>query len=216
MLNLGSDGGLEALRAIAMRKGSAYRIEAFEAIASGASRNDAAEILRRLLRDPDFDIRIGAYENLRELDDITIMQTPVAGDFYLEQIAQTRYKAVFVSRSGQPRIVLFGAPIRCREDIFIQSADGDVTINARAGDKYVSLIRKLAHRPSIPPIELKSTFELRDIILTLCESAIVEEGSRVRPGLNVPYADAIFILKQMCEKGVVEAEFRAGPLPKID
>jgi hypothetical protein len=216
MLNLGSDRGLESLRAIAMDKGSAHRIEALETIASAASRNVAAAILRRLLRDQSFDIRLAAYENLRKLDDIAVMQSLIAGDFYLEQIAQTRYKSIFVSRSGRPRIVLFGAPIYCHENIFVQSADGSITINARAGQKYVSVIRKLPGRLDIPPIPLESSFELSDIIQTLCESAIVKEGSTSRPGLNVSYADAIYILKQMCEKGMLEAEFRAGPLPKID
>jgi hypothetical protein len=199
-----------------MDKSSAYRIEALETITSGANRNDAAAISRRLLRDPNFDIRLAAYENLRKMGDIAIMQSLVAGDFYLEQITQTKYNAIFVSRSGQPRIVLFGAPLYCSENIFVQSADGNITINARAGQKYVSVIRKLPQRSDVPPITLKSSFELSDIIRTLCESAIVKEGSAVRPGLNISYSDAIYILKQMCEKGMVEAEFRAGPLPKID
>ena len=216
MLNLGSDRGLETLRAIVMDRNSAYRVEALEAIMSAASRNDAAAVSRRLLRDPDFDIRLAAYEQLRKLDDIAIMRSIVAGDFYLEQITQTIYKAIFVSRSGQPRIVLFGAPIYCRKDIFVQSADGSIIVDARAGQEYVTVIRKLPRRPDIPPIQLKSSFELSDIIRTLCESAIVEEGSASRPGLNVSYANAIYILKQMCEQGAVAAEFRAGPLPKID
>lgn len=216
MLNLGSERGLETLRKISVAKSSSYRIEALEAITSGASRDDAAVILRRLLRDQNFDIRFAAYENLRKLDDITIMRSLVAEDFYLEQIAQTTYKAIFVSRSGRPRIVLFGSPIYCHEDIFVQSADGNITIDARAGAKYVTVILKLEHRPDIPPIQFKSSFEVSDIIQTLCESAIVKEGRAVRPGLNVSYADAIYILKQMCEQGAIEAEFRAGPLPKID
>lgn len=216
MLNLGSDVGLETLRAIAMDKDSAYRIEALESVRLAARRNDSAQISRRLLREADFEIRLAAYENLRRLDDVAIMQSLVAGDIYLERITQTKYKTIFVSRSGQPRIVLFGAPISCREDIFVQSSDGNITINARPGDKEVSIIRSLAQRPDIPPIQFKSSFEVSDIIETLCESAIVKESSVVRPGLNVSYSDVIYILKQMCEKGMVEAEFRAGPLPKID
>ncbi|GAG51480.1 unnamed protein product, partial [marine sediment metagenome] len=109
MLNLGSDIGLEALRELAMHKGSAYRIEALEAITSAASRNAAAAISRRLLRDEDFAIRLATYEQLRKLDDIAVTQTLIAHNFYLEEIARTEYTAIFVFRSGQPRIVLFGA-----------------------------------------------------------------------------------------------------------
>jgi hypothetical protein len=215
MLNLDDDRALEPLRLIAEDRRSAYRLEALEAITAGARRNDATRIARRLLRDADFDVRLAAYESLRKADDISVMRSAIAGDFWLEQIVQTRHKGVFVSRSGPPRIVLFGEPI-CREDIFVQSRDTEITINARTGSEYVSVIRRLERRVDIPPISLRSTFELSDIIRTLCESAMVEEGSSVRPGLNASYSDAIYILSQMCEKGMVEAEFRAGDPPKID
>jgi len=213
MLNLGSDRGLEALRQIALNKGSAYRVEALEAIAATANRNDAASVSRRLLRDEDFDVRLAAYEQLRKLDDIAIAQRLIARNFYLEQIAQTEQAAIFVSRSGQPRIVLFGSPIIVRDNTFVQSADGNITINAPAGQKYASIVRKHPKYPGVI-LQLKSSFELGDIIRTLCEEPLkkTDQGHR---GLNVSYADMIALLKQMCDKDAVQAEFRAGPLPKI-
>jgi len=213
MLNLGSDRGLDILRQIAADKDSSYRIEALEAITAAASRNDAACISRGLLRDDDFDIRLAAYEQLRRLDDISITQRLVAHNFYLEQITQTEQAAIFVSRSGQPRIVLFGVPIYCSDNVFVQSADGNITINAPAGQKYVSIIRKHPKRPNIV-VQLKSSFELSDIIRTLCEEPLKKTG-RGRLGLGVSYADMIALLKQMCDRGAVQAEFRAGPLPEI-
>jgi len=214
MLNLGSDGGLNTLREIASDKDLACRLEALEVITASASRNDAVAISRKLLRDSDFNIRLAAYENLRKLDDIAVTQKLIARNFYLEQITQTTRKGIFVSRSGQPRIVLFGAPIYCRDDIFVQSADGNITINAPAGQKYVSIIRKHPKRPSVI-VQLKSSFELSDIIRTLCEEPL-KKTNQERRGLNVSYAEAIALLKQMSDKGAVEAEFRTGPLPKID
>ena len=216
MLNLGSDVGLEALREIAMDKDSAYRMEALETITAGASRNDAASLSRRLLREASFDIRLAAYAQLRKLEDITITQELIGGNFYLEQIVRTREKAIFVSRSGQPRIVLFGAPLYCRDNIFVESSDGNIIIDSSSGQEDVWVIRKVPKRPDIPPIKLKSSLKLSDIIRTLCKEAVVEEGTHSRPGLNVTYAEGIALLKQMCEKGAVEAQFRAGPLPKID
>jgi len=214
MLNLGSDAGLMVLRQIALDKTSTYRIEALESITLGARRNDAARISQRLLRDEDFAIRLAAYEQLRKLDDITVTQTLIARNFYLEEIAQAEHTTIFVSRSGQPRIVLFGAPISCRRNIFVESADGNITINAPAGQKYVSIMRKHPKRPSVI-VQLKSTFELSDIIQTLCEEPLkkAEEGHL---GLGVSYADMIALLKRMCDKGAVRAEFRAGALPRME
>lgn len=211
MLNLGSDEGLGTLREIALDRGSAYRVEALEAITTAARSDDAAAISRRLLRDDDFYIRLAAYEQLRKLDDAAIARAFIGRNFYLEQIEQAEHEAIFVSRSGQPRVVLFGTPIRCRGNIFVQSADGNITINAPAGQRYVSIMRKVPTRPGAI-VQLTSSFELADIIRTLCEEPRTEQG---RGGLGVSYAEMMAILKRMCDKGAVKAEFWAGPLPKI-
>ncbi len=216
MLNLGSDDGLATLREIAMNKGSAHRIEAMNAVTLSANRNDAAVLARMLLRDENLDVVLAAYESLRKLDDISIVQRQVGGVFYLEQLSQTYKKAIFASRSGPPRIALLGNGLRCRENVFVQAADGEIIINAPAGQNYVAVMRTHPTRTNIPPIQLKSSFELSDIILTLCELPTAGIDSKVRTGLGVSYADMIAIVKQMCEKGAVNAEFRAGALPKID
>jgi flagellar basal body P-ring protein FlgI len=213
MLNLGSDAGLETLLAIAMDKGSAKRLEALEAITSGANRNDAAAISRKLLGDENFEIRLAAYEQLRKLEDISIVRRPIARSFYLDQISGTKYKSVYVSRSGEPHIVLFGAPIFCRDNLFVQSADGEITIDSRAGQNYVSLIRK---HPSLPTVmgPLRSSLELSDIIQTLCAEP-VQRREQGRAGLGVSYADMIAFLKLMSEKKAIDVPFIAGPLPEI-
>jgi hypothetical protein len=212
MLNLGSDRGLGILREIVLDRNSPYRLHALDAITTAAQRNDAAAISRKLLRDSDFNIRLAAYESLRKLDDITITQTRVGHSFLLEEVAQAKYKEIFVTRSGRPRIVLFG-DIYCRDDIFLQFADSDVTINSPAGQDYVSIMRADPKRPNV--LTMKSSFKLADIIRTLCEEQVTETADKPA-GLNVPYHDMIVILKQMVEKGLVDAEFRVGPLPEIE
>jgi hypothetical protein len=184
MLNLGSDAGFLTLRQIAMDAGSAYRIEALESITLAARRNDAASVSQRLLRDDDFNVRLAAYEQLRKLNDVAVAQEHIASSFYLERIAQTEHKVIFVSRSGQPRIVLFGAPIYCHGSIFVGSADGDITINAPAGQKNVTIIRKHPKRSGVIA-RLECSFEVGDIVRTLCEEP-AKEGERERGGLGVP------------------------------
>ena len=213
MLNLGSDDGLLALGKIVFDEGSANRIEALEVITRTASRSDAAVISRRLLSEGDFDVSLAAYEQLRKLGDVSVTQNFIARSFYLEQVVQTGHKAIYVSRSGQPRIVLFGASLRCRDNIFVQSADGSVTINAPAGQQYVSLIRRNPKRTGAVA-QLRSSFALGDIVYALCAEPS-KKGEKRQGGLGVSYAEMISLLKQMCDKGAVRATFRAGPLPKI-
>jgi hypothetical protein len=213
MLNLGSDAGLDVLRQIASDKKSPYRLAALQTIGNAARRNDAAAISRKLLRDDDFKIRLAAYEQLRKLDDISIRRQLVGGKFYLEQVSQTPHKSVFVSRSGQPKVVIFGSGVYCRDNIFVRSDDGRITINAPAGQKYVSLIREHPTRPNVL-IQLKSSFELSDIIRTLCEEPDKkpQEGS---VGLGVSYAEMIALLKKLYDGGMVQGQFQVGPMPKL-
>ncbi len=213
MLNLGSNAGLQTLRQIVMDRDSAYRIEALESITAAARPDEAASVARMLLRDGDFEIRLKAYEQLRKLDDAAINREVINRDFYLEQIVRTEQNVIYTFRSGQPRIVLFGAPIYCNRGIFIQSPDGEITINAPVDRGTVSLIRTHPKRPSVIA-QMTSSFELGDIIRKLCTEPTTE-GENGRGGLGVPYADMIALLKQMCDKGAVDAEFRAGPMPKI-
>ena len=213
MLNLGSDAGLETLRAIAINGSSGCRVEALEAITTGASRNEAAAISRTLLQDEKFEISLAAYEQLRKLDDVAITREFIGRNFYLEQVTQTEHRAIFISRSGQPKIVLFGAPIRCRDNTFVQSDDGNITINAPTGQKYVSLIRKRPGQPGVIT-QTKSSFALIDIIRALCDEP-AEKSKEGHHGLGVPYADMIALLMQMRDRGAIKADFQAGPLPKI-
>ncbi|MEA3224916.1 MAG: flagellar basal body P-ring protein FlgI [Planctomycetota bacterium] len=213
MLNLRSDAGLPALREIALDKNSTLRIEALLAITAAAAHNDAVAISRLLLRDGNFSIRLAAYEQLRKLDDIAVLQEQVAGNFYLERIPQTDKKVIYVTRTGQPRVVLFGAPITCRGNIFLGSSEGDITINALSGAEYVTIIRRHPKRPEVIT-RLKSSFEVGDIVRALCDEPPKNDEPQ-RGGLGVSYADAIVLLKEMCDKGAVAAEFRAGPMPNF-
>ena len=213
MLNLGSDAGLAALRQIAMDARSPNRLEALKTIGLGARRRDAAAVMRTLLRDDDFQITLAAYQHLRQLDDIAIAQEFIGRNFYLVQTAQANRKAIYASRSEQPQIVLFGAPLQCHPNIFVESADGEITINAPAGQNYVTIMRKHPKRPGVVA-RLNSSFDLGDMIKTLCGEPPKEED-KDRAGLGVPYAQAIVLLKRMCDKGAVDAEFHTGDLPKI-
>ncbi len=212
MLSLGGDEALETLRQMAMDAGSTRRLDALEAVAMGGRRNDAAALSRRLLNDSDLQVRLAAYEHLRQLEDVIITQEFIGRTFYLERIAQANRKLIYVSRSGQPRIVLFGEPISCHDNIFVESPDGDVTINSAAGQNQVTIVRKHPKRPEVIA-QAQSSLDLADIIRTLCQEPPKEREKG--GGLGVPYADAAVLLKQMCAKGAVDAEFHAGPLPKI-
>lgn len=213
MLYLGDDRGFGTLRDIALDAKSQRRLEALDALVFGAARNDAAALAQRLLRDSDPVVVLAAYEHLREMNDPTILQERVGRSFYIEQVAGTDRKAIYVTRSGDPRIVLFGAPLTCRKNLFVESPDGRVMINAKPGQEYVSLIRRHATRPG--PIRPRNTsFDLADIIRTLGGESGQTKGESPA-GLDVSYSDVIVLVQQLATKDMVTAEFWPGPLSKL-
>jgi hypothetical protein len=212
MLNLGDALGQEELLKTAGDKNSPYRTAAIEAIVKSPAAESAASMLRGLLRDEDFAVRLTAYQELVRLKDVSISRKSIANSFYLDQITTTGKPAIYASRSGEACIDLFTAPIFCRSDMFIETPDGAITINAPAGQQVVTIIRKHPRQPETI-LRLNSSLDLADIIQTLCKEPEPKPGQG-GPGLGVPYSTLVYLLKQMVDSGAVNAEFHAGPLPK--
>ena len=214
LLFMGNDQGLGILRQTSIDPNSPYRLEAIEAIATGARRNDAVAILKQFLSQSDFKVRLFTYEQLRVLDEPSISTVGVAQDFEIDQVFTPGPKAIYVYRSGKPRIVLFSAPLIANPDIFIESVDGTVILNSPKGSSSIDVVRKHPTRGSVlGPI--KASFDVLDIIGTLSSPPTGDPAKTVRLGLGLPYADTIAILKNMCQKGAINAEFVAGPLPEF-
>ncbi|MGE5295849.1 MAG: flagellar basal body P-ring protein FlgI [Solirubrobacterales bacterium] len=213
MLALSDDRAFPVLREMAVDAKSPLRMEALNAIMVSAKRNDAVALARRLLRDPDKAVVLAAYENLREIEDPAIKRETVGRSFQLEQVIQTDRRAIYVSRSGDPRIVLFGAPLECSNNIFVESPDQSIIVNARPEETAVSLTRKHPTRSGIlGPV--RADFDVASIVRALGSEAKTASGGRLL-GLGASYEQVIAVLEQMCAKGVANAEFWAGPLPEI-
>ncbi len=214
LLGFGDDRGFSVLRELAMDAKSPFRMEAFNAIMVSARRNDAVALAQRLLRDDDVTMVLAAYEYLRQLDDPAVSRESVGRSFCLERIVQTNRRAIFVSRSGDPRIVLFGAPLECSNSAFVESPDRSIVVNARPEDTSISITRRHPIRGSIMgPVRVG--FDVGAVIRVLGGEASAGPGGQLQ-GLGASYEEVLAVLEQLIAKGVVTAEFWPGPLPKID
>lgn len=212
-LGLRDDTAIGTLRTIALDEMSPYRREALDAVSASARRNDAISLGRRMLRDKDARLVLVAYEALRRMEDVAVRRERIGRGFHLEQVVQTDRRAIFVSRSGAPRVVVFGAPLHCHDNIFVQAANETVTVNSRAGQDHVSLTYNAPERPGvIGPV--RTGFSITEIVRGLGSERRRTEAGRLT-GLGVSYTDVTVILEQLCAKDAVTAEFWAGPLPKI-
>ena len=138
-------------------------------------------------------------------------RTSVGNKFFIDRVTHRGPKRIYVSREGMPRIVLFGDPIQCRDNIFIESEDKDVVINARPGEKYVSVMRRLANRPGLVG-PLLASHDVSDIIQALCGDPDIERRPGTRRGLGLSYSDMIPLLSKMCDTGTAKADFIGGDM----
>lgn len=211
MLNIGDDRGLDVLQAIAMDSKSPLRFEVIEAVGQAAKRNDASRILGRLLDDDAFEVKLAAYEQLVRLGDMRISRKLIGGEFFVDTVKCSGPKIIYISRKNYPQITLFGGDIPCETNIYVETPTRRLTVNARAGDPYVSLIRT---HPSFPrPIgPVRAKYDVQDIIRTACERMDVTNKPSMRPGLEATYSDVVSLLDRMCHAGAIRAEFRMGPM----
>ncbi len=209
-LSIGDDRALPPLRAFINDPASPYRLQAINAVGRNAKRDQAIIALGGLLSDNDFKVRFAAYERLLALQDVSVSRRLVGGKFFVDQIARKGPPVVYVSRSGVPRIVLFGAPILCQENIFLESDQRDIVLNAPAGAQHVAVMRKLPNRPRlVGPLE--ADYDVSDIIRTLCEDPATS-NLQLRKGLGASYTDVTALLAKMVHADVVKAAFVAGDM----
>jgi len=211
MLSIGDDRALPVLAQLARDPDSPLRVDAVAAIGLSAKRNNAIPILSRLLDDEDFDVRFAAYEHLLRLRDISVSRTVVANKFFIDQVTSRGPKVIHVSRARVPRIILFGAPIRCQKNIFIESDNKDIVINAHPGEEYISVMRRLPNRPKLVG-PLLAGYDLSDLIQALSGNPDKERPPGVRRGLGVSYSDILPLLSKMCATGAVKASFLKGQM----
>ncbi len=211
MLSIGDDRALIVLGQFAWDGGSPLRVPAIRAIGLSAKRNSAIPTLANLLDDSNFEVTFAAYQELNRLQDVSVSRTVVGNKFFIDHVTHGGPKTIHVSREGMPRIILFGAPIRCSDNIFIESENKDIVINARPGEKYVSVMRRLANRPKlVGPLSAKR--DVSGIIQALCGDPDIERRPGTRRGLGLPYSDMISLLSKMCDTGAVKADFVGGDM----
>jgi hypothetical protein len=214
MLSIGDKRPPQTLRKIIEDHNSSYRFAAVNAVGNYARRNDAIPILSTVLKDKDFNIRYAAYEHLKKFNDISVSQTAIPGKLLVDSMIDDGAKIIYASRQGEQKIVLFGSPIRCEKNIFVESPDGAIVINAAASEKYLSIMKQHPTKPIlIGPV--KSSFKVESIIRTLSGSIPTKDRETLRPGLNVSYSDLLVMLKEMCDSGAIKARFIAGPMPQM-
>lgn len=94
---------------------TALRAEAITLLGGMPANPRINSVLRDLLDAQDLEIRIAAYEALRDRSDPFITSFPIAGKFTLD-LAPSKDPLIYVTQQGKPRIVVFGDAVRFKRE----------------------------------------------------------------------------------------------------
>ncbi len=205
-LRMGDSIAVEPLVAFVNDPDSPYRLTGIEELGRAEDSYQAGTTLRQLLNHGDPWIRIAAYEALLARSDRVISSTPV-GDrsFFVDQVESTGDNLIYVRRTGEPRIALLGARIRCIPPIFYRDPNGQLTIDADDDAQELTLIRKspFSDRTSPP---LPASFDVAALISMLGDSPRQDRHGDVH-GLAMDYSSIVHVLYELCRTHSINAEF---------
>ncbi len=207
MLNIGDNRGISALRDIALDDQSSLQLEAIKSLGN-AKLKEIEPFLSQLLARDHIEVRLAAYQQLFDHNSIFVKRIPVGTDFFVDLVNTPSRKVIYAIQKEYAGLVLFGAPITCPSDLFLDK--GNIMINARPGDKYVSLVRRHPARPKLVG-PLLSSFQVEDIVRTLGHAPEIDKKRYPWPGLGINYSEILDIVEQMCRDNLIPAEFMYGP-----
>ena len=205
-LRLGDVVALEPMIYMAKQARSAYQLPAIRELGRARSFVQTLGTLQRLLNSSDQMVRYAAYEALVQRGGSTmIRRVDVAGQFDLDVVQTEGPFAVYAASAGPPRIVLFGQEIPIRRPVFYCPADELVTINALAGDKTVSIYRKVPRTG-----KMSETFKVSPTLEALIRvmGKLPTPGPDGRPeGLGLTYSQVVGVLYGLSKENHIPAKF---------
>lgn len=176
--------------------------------------------LRELVTSPDLDIRVAAYEGMRERNDRIVLSVPVGPDprtpkFWLDLVPGGE-EMVYVTQQGTPRIVLFGAQeprsisragkvsgLKLNKPMTMSAWDDRLMMAADDASGPVRLIYR-DPRSSRPMQFAKVPDDAAELVQFLSQRG---QGDDPMPGLSFGYSDVVGAMYEMTRQGALSATF---------
>ena len=193
---VGDASAIEALARLA-EISPEYRIAAVGELGRTGSLA-ASPILNELLNDPDATVRIAVYEAMIAGGLAgNIARYDVDGNFELHVAPSKGRYLVYATRTGKPRIVLFGAGLGVNRPVFFSTPDDLVTINANAADATLSVYRRVGRRKRLSDA-LEVAPDVKSLVLAMGRDA-TQRPDRSFRGLGLSYSQVVGVLYRLCE-----------------
>src|SRR5690606_31932561 len=126
------------------------------------------------------------------------------GGKYLVDVVQSDKPMIYITQSGQPRIVLFGEDLAIERPATIQAWSNRIMLKADIGDDEVEVY----YRPegALQGSVVRVAPTLSSFARFLGHTTSIEEPG---PGLGLSYGEAVGVLHQIWSQRYIKADFKA-------
>ncbi len=188
---------------------SVFRAQAIDELGYATNLHGAGEQLRKLLDDPDEDIRIRAYTALRRRPHPAIETKVMDEDnFVLDVVDSQGPFLIYVQRLIEPRVAVFGKQMKCVPPVLFPGDRDDhrrflTQISAASKDEFLSVIYR-NKRMGVNSPTLQGPVNVGELIRFLGNRYATDDEGRPT-GLAVPYSEVVDILHTFCKSGAIPA-----------
>lgn len=227
---LGDQRAATPLAELARRGPSGVRSQAIKLLSRVAGNPQVNLTLRELVADADLDVRVAAYEGLRDRGDATIVSVPVGGgsgggggsqggESFVLDLVPGGEPLVYVTQQGQARVVLFGADgvlnkrggrrsglfsgIELNKPMTF-GVWGDRLLMASDGPSDHVRLRYVSPTGGRPMQVAKAPEDLAELVQYFGKRSTPENPD---PGLNLSYSDVVGAVYELTRQGAVNAAF---------
>jgi flagellar basal body P-ring protein FlgI len=211
---LGDNRAATPLIELARRSTPGTRVQAMRLLRDMPSNPAINLALREIVNDPNLEIRVAAYEALRERSDSLIVRLPIGDSpdnakFTLDLVPASE-PMVYITQQGEPRIVLFGGVdpewrpgrdgrnykgIRVNKPILVSCWEDRFMLTAERPD---AKLRVFYRNPSTGQrTQTEAPDDLPNLIDFLAHGQTPEDP---RPGLGLSYSQVVGIIYELCPK----------------
>lgn len=216
-LRLGDAVAVDVLIRIANNDDHPERLRAVQALGRATDDPRGRTALLHLLEQPNARARMLAYDALRKARDPAIASTRLPGGFTLDIVPGPKKDHILcVWAAKRTGVVLFGGPIQCPDNVFLESPDSMVTINVEPKGNHFTVTRKRPGGRGYATAQCPLTIArlVRTLALPLPAprtSRKIDPGLQLQrqgpTGLGLTFSQITGILQQLCEENVVDAAF---------
>jgi hypothetical protein len=203
---LGNTVSEDALIKIAQTEGHRFRLNAVLALGDLPNNPEINRALANCLDSHEMLVRVNAYKILAANHDPRISSMAINDNFVLDIVDSKGPPLIYGTRTGEPRLAIFGPKTSLRLPVMFAAFDTQLTITTNTSN------------PNLLSIFYRGA-ELQEPITAIARPAIFDLVARLGGAdekLHFGYGDIVGILQSMSDSGKISAPFVLQDRPGVE